>query len=291
MRKNINKLATLVMTGALAASMSFSAFATTGAEDTNKTLTTKVQVDGQIYKMPVSKKILTDGSVYAPNASFCFDVTPVTVEDGVTNTFAVENASETASYNIKSGIDGAVHTTAATFNPAELNLANDYASNFEIWVNAGLFTENGVYKYKLKESNGYYKVEDDDDHITGKKITKISNNNYPGMEYDDNTYYLYVFVTTDDNDKKVVNNIVIEKETFVSEEEGTGKKIYDYTKVYGLVNEYGNEEKPESDDMHDLTIVKELTGNMKGDSDQFKVSLGILSDAVNGEDFHIVKTV
>ena len=265
MRKNINKLATLVMTGALAASMSFAAFATTTSATYNS--------QTKKYEMPVNKKILTDGKTYAPKASFNFKVTPYVCEDAAVESKAFAVNGGTKNLEIKSGVDGAVTVTAADFT-SFTSLADDYTSQFKIQVDATKFEDNGVYKYTLKEYSGY-----------NNTMTENENDNYPGMVYDGTEYSVYVFVVTnkvDGVDVKQVNNIVIEKT-----ENNTS------TKTDELVNIYGEEDPnhPNDDKVYDLTISKEVAGNMGSHGDTFNISLSVESDVTGGESFKVTKYV
>ncbi len=197
MRKNVNKLATLVMTGMLAASMSFSAFATTTPTE-NGAATNGAR--------KITKKVTTDGKTCAPNTKFEFNVSAVVVNsDQDKKDFATTNG--TKNYTIYSGIADAIDDTGAV---AEFSSGNSvsgaYTAEFEVKFIESKFEQPGIYKYNLKETNGGYK----------------------GITYDQkataNGYDMYVFVVKEGN-KNVVKNIVLE---------GENGKIDEIVNDYGL---------------------------------------------------------
>ena len=264
MRKNINKLATLVMTGALAASMSFGAFAnTTGNDSGNVAGATQESVVGTGKTMTVHKKITTDGKTYAPNASFGFTVTPANVTEAETKEFAAKDstgAAVTKTYDIKKGVtDSVEEVTKATFTPG--TVASEYDVTFTVKFNESKFATAGVYKYTLSEEQGVYYVGD-----TKKEAV------YPGMTYDAASYTMYVFVVNDGTTARKVSNIVIMNS--------------DGAKVNALNNMFGD--GTNTDEVYDLTISKVIDGNMGVTGDTFTFDVMVDSD-VDGEKFKIVE--
>ncbi len=270
MRKNINKLATLVMTGALAASMSFGAFAneevpSTTSNDTGSVAgATQESVVGTGKTMTVHKKITTDGKTFAPNASFGFTVVPADVTTKETKDFAAKDstgAAVTKTYDIKKGATDSVKKVAkATFTPGTA-AASEYDVTFTVEFDESKFETAGVYKYTLSEEQGVYYVGDT------KKTTV-----YPGMTYDSASYTMYVFVVNDGTTARKVSNIVIMNS--------------DGTKVNALNNKFGDGST--TDKVYDLTISKVIDGNMGVTGDTFTFDVTVNSD-VDGEKFKIVE--
>ncbi|WP_031551110.1 DUF7601 domain-containing protein [Oribacterium sp. FC2011] len=253
MRKNINKLATLVMTGALAASMSFSAFAVEAES-----------VVGTGKTMTVHKKVTTDGKTYAPNGSFSFTVEAADVTEKETKEFAGTDSdgnAKTETYDIKKGIAAALpegSVTKAKFTPGELS--SEYDATFTITFDETKFTTAGVYKYKLSEDKKFY-IDDNTQSTV----------DYPGMKYDEDSYTMYVFVVNDGTAARKVSNVVI---------------MNNDVKVNELKNEYGD--NTTTDKVYDLTISKKIDGTLGNHSEGFTFDLSVKSD-VAGENFKVVK--
>lgn len=98
----------------------------------------------------------------------------------------------------------------------------------------------GVYKYSFNEETS-------------------SNTN---IKCDTTTKYLYVFVALDEKGDKTV--------TGASMSDGTSKK------VAGITNEYGKDEKG-NDTLHDLTITKDITGDMANVYETFTFKVKVTS--------------
>lgn len=98
----------------------------------------------------------------------------------------------------------------------------------------------GVYKYSFNEETS-------------------SNTN---IKCDTATKYLYVFVALDEKGDKTV--------TGASMSDGTSKK------VAGITNEYGKDEKG-NDTLHDLTITKDITGDMANVNETFTFKVKVTS--------------
>ena len=140
MRKNLNKLATLALSGMMVMSMTAPAFAKT---------------------VNITKRVHTDGMTLAPDTTFNFTVKPATESSDYTYN-GVDNKQHTE--KTKKGIDGAVTVKGATFAPVEKDFGKKgygdkhyyFDSNIEIKVNDNAFTDTGVYEYSLEENNGEY---------------------------------------------------------------------------------------------------------------------------------------
>ena len=267
MRKNINKLATLVMTGALAASMSFGAFADT----------TTTAVDGTVHKKLTVKE---NSNISAPNGKFIFYVTPVDGDVEASREFDVVDGTTTKkmSYDIKKGtndqidIDDVETSTnkkyvKVAFTPSTDTAAFDKTFNLKFKN----FTEAGIYKFQLTESG---KSEFQKKNDNGELETVIAA--YPGVVYDTVTKAVYVFVAQ--NDAKTgyeVKNIVIANDTADNK-----------AKIDTIVNKYGIDDTTTDDDegAYKLTVAKEIAGNMAVASHTFTFNIKVDADAV-GEEF------
>ena len=149
MRRNVNKLATLVMTGMLAASMSFGAFADNeGATGATGTAEQTVQADQTVYEDSVQfKKILTktDSNAPTPTATITF-----TAEAGAA-VAATANTPE-----IKAGV-GTLTFTSAVFN-TNADLTQTITGSFG---NTLPFTEPGIYRYTVTEASDNTAITND----------------------------------------------------------------------------------------------------------------------------------
>ena len=306
MRKNINKLATLVMTGALAASMSFSALAatvpgteTTEGDDTTGSAAVVVEHEnanidagkkannnkdldlvGSGETMTIVKKIKTDGKTYAPNGTFSFEVKEATPDsNGKEKDFAYSyddngtTKTGTKTFEIKAGVkEGVTVQSDAVFTQDNV-LNSEYTAVFKVKADLQKFTNAGVYMYTLKEKNGY----------NGNNAT--TDPKYPGMVYDGTTYTMYVFITntldaSGNVTGRAVSNVVLMK----------GDE-----KVNALVNYYGvnDPDTPDvnEDELYNLTISKVITGTMGSQGDTFHITLNVDSDVAGGESFNVIKKV
>lgn len=99
----------------------------------------------------------------------------------------------------------------------------------------------GVYKYSFNEKTS-------------------SNTN---IKCDTATKYLYVFVALDEKGDKTVTGA-----SMISMSDGTSKK------VAGITNEYGKDEKG-NDTLHDLTITKDITGDMADVNETFTFNVKV----------------
>lgn len=290
MRKNINKLATLVMTGALAASMSFGAFAA-GTGDQTTTSSKVMGVDRAEKTITVTKKVVTDGHTFAPNTSFSFKVEPanITTEE---RKFNVKDGDITIS-NIKQGPEGSItEVSDAKFGPTVdtmTTVAKEYTAPFTVKFDEAAFKGEGlgagVYKYKLTE------VQTSKFSSNG---TVYDNKNefgqYPGMNYDETEYFMYAFVEYNGETPEVKNVVMVKAKNANNTYDNTS--TVSTNKVNELVNYYGvdpeDPENPNKGEAHDLIITKEIKGNARVESDTFTLNIKVDADA-DDEHFEIQK--
>ena len=252
MRKNINKLATLVMTGALAASMSFGAF----ADPIN---------NGEAVTIAKNVTTASGETIKAPQTTFT-----LTVAAGPSTPVKIATATGTETYVVTSGNADQIAAiqrslVAADFTAAKTNenngyevTSNGFKSNFKLTVDADIFSAPGLYSFKLNEVDG----------------------KYTGIKYDTADKVMYVSVVNKMEDGKVVydkttNKPVLEVESVVlastKEETVDGKTILTTTKTSEITNDFGADS--DNNSTHKVIIKKSVTGNAgdKGKDFTFKI--------------------
>ena len=152
MRRNVNKLATLVMTGMLAASMSFGAFAdnegATSVTGATGTAEQTAQAEQTVYEDRVEfKKILTksDSTAPTPTATITFTATAGAAVEATANT-----------PEIKAGV-GTLTFTSAVYNTSA-DLTQTITGSFGDTLP---FTEPGIYRYTVTEASNNTAITND----------------------------------------------------------------------------------------------------------------------------------
>ena len=143
MKKNLNKLATLALTGILMTGMSFGALANDPVE--------------QAPVMSFNKVVTTDPNnyTYAPVTTFDFTVEAGSEEGAKSLQMTTEGNAE--SVYVYAGVEGAVTVGSAEFNGSETMDANgQYTKAVEFTVANESFTKPGVFHYTLTENNNTY---------------------------------------------------------------------------------------------------------------------------------------
>ena len=156
LKKTIRRLGALAMVLAMAVSVFAVSASAVGEEVATYTKVTEF-----------TKKVLTDGKTFKPDTTFTFTVTPV-AEDGTTTV-------DGTAIHYYAGKTGDIRFTDVAFSPAgEGNTPSDkgYTANGNIEVKKGAYTKPGVYAYTVTEVAG----------------------GYDGIDYDDATRYVYVYV-------------------------------------------------------------------------------------------------
>ena len=258
MRKNVNKLATLALSGMMVMSMALPAFAAPGA----------AAAPTQNFSAPVIKKVLyTDGHTYAPATTFHFDV----AFDSATHTFKDGNTTiQDLGTPTDTQDNVAVKVADIAFKPADgLGLPLDeHGRYFErsgnITVDTTKFPGPGYYLFNMTERN----------------------DGYEGIRYDASTYKLLVIITVDASGNK-------HSQVTVSRMNADGSLS---AKTEYVGNNYGRENTPPptperppitpdtpDKDVHDVTIKKVVTGNMVPDlNKKFKLTVTINPTNKNG---------
>ena len=163
MKKNLNKLATLALTGILMTGMSFGALAASDEYGQDEFLT---------------KQVLTDGKTFAPNTTFEFELSAVEDLTDLTSFKGELNGDEVTldSKYLKTTTDdqkNGVTLSSVTFAATDTNTPSaTYEKKSKLTINANTFTEPGIYVFGVKEKD----------------------NSYEGIECDGTEYYLLVSV-------------------------------------------------------------------------------------------------
>ncbi|SFG07990.1 DUF7601 domain-containing protein [Oribacterium sp. WCC10] len=269
MRKNVNKLATLVMTGMLAASMSFSAFADDEVE---------TAAASSVKELTIGKKLTTDKKTYAPETEFMLTVEADDrkKEDASSVQFKkVVNgelkALEGEKYSVTKGTAGQaekITVTGAKFAPftdekdeegnvtatkIEPNSEGEYTSEFKVSIPQDIFDATGVYSFKVTETDS----------------------KYTGIKYDDTTYYMYVSVINEQNEDGsyvyVTDPVTNKKKAVLKIDKNVIIAKADGTKITEITNDFGKS----YDTTHDLTVTNKVTGNAGNQEKKFAVNIAV----------------
>ena len=271
MRKNLNKLATLALSGMMVMSMAVPAFADPG---------TATQQPKQTFDNPVVKKVVyTDGNTYAPNTTFSFNVkwkNDTSFKADATNTVTLSEPTDKTD-NV------AVTVTPIKFSPYLQGMdtvKGTYEAEGKINVDVTKFPGVGYYLFELKEVQG----------------------NYEGINYNNNTYKLLVVIYKDEAD-----NGKLKSKVAVYRDGETGETC---SKSEYIGNNYGKEQPnpnpnpdpkkppydpdPNDEDIHDVTIKKVVKGSMQqGGSFKFTIKVtgddGKSGENQGGQKFKVVK--
>lgn len=268
MRKNVNKLATLALSGVMVMSMAMPAFAFSADELTVK----------------FTKKLYVDGETLAPQTKFNFTIEPATGGETWNYETTLPGGAKSMDHVVtKAGLPGGVKVeAAATFAPTTSphNVFKDADDSingktypyfksdatFKIDENVFAHADYGTYEYTLKE------VDDD----------------YEGVNYSTSEFKLYVMkYHTNDGGHEVdhlITKVVRTKAantTLPAAKQGIGNKVTEIT------NNYGNPtppdtpdtppEKPEkpNDSTHVVHIAKHITGNGSQATQKFKFQVSV----------------
>ena len=186
-----------------------------------------------------------------------------TVSNGEAGILSFDGTNSDVVY--KEGVTGGLTAGAGvTFTPNGSTPQVSYEQTGSFGVDADVFEEGGVYHYVVKEES----------------------TTYEGVIIGGETYDVYLYVYSD-KDELYVGNVVAMKE-------GTTTKA-----DLNFTNNYG---EGDNDSTHDVTIKKNITGNManmkdtfnfnvsvKGAEDEwYKVVVKESAEDIAGEEYHIV---
>ena len=168
MKKNLNKLATLALTGILMTGMSFGALAASDAYEQDEFLT---------------KQVLTDGKTFAPNTTFEFELSAVGNLTNLTSFKGRLSGSDVTldSKYLKTTTEdqkARVTLSSVTFAALDTNAPSaTYEKKSKLTIDENTFTEPGIYVFGVKEKT----------------------NDYEGVKCDGTQYYLLVSVINKEN--------------------------------------------------------------------------------------------
>nr|WP_314635813.1 sortase [uncultured Oribacterium sp.] len=247
MRKNLNKLATLALSGMMVMSMAVPAFA---------------------MDVPFKKVLYTDGKTLAPATEFDFSIKPAA--NGSQWNYTGEDGQPHTATTVPGVAGGVVVKQKAAFAPAEGELGTNvekdangktigaqFESKAIFEVKENLFNDYGVYEYDLKEIDGEYE----------------------GINYSPSEFKLYVykfrnkqnkdeFVTTIERVKDGKGNAVKVKPTEISNNYGR------HTPPDNPDTPPSTPEKP-NDSTHNVVIKKNISGSVANKTEKFKFQVKV----------------
>ena len=254
MRKNLNRLATLALSGMMVMSMAVPAFA---------------------QDIPFQKRVHTDGKTLAPNTTFEFKVTPAAqagtykfVKDG-------KNVTETT----KPGPANGVTITGATFAPeakvfGEKPAADHgiFKSNATIHVDESKFTDLGYYEYDMEEVS----------------------NEYEGIYFTKSKFKIYVLKYVENNATKFITKVVRVKKangdadnTKVEGVDNNYGRELPPPEIPDIppVTPPGPTPPPENpyDTTHEVTVRKRILGKVANHSDKFEFYVTVVPGDRKGQ--------
>ena len=189
-----------------------------------------------IEAVPVQKTVATDGHTYAPDTSFSFRVA-----NGGEGTFEGNVVS--------AGVTGGLAADEnAVFTPSGTTPLASYTVHGSLAVDGSVFTSPGVYHYLVTEVSG----------------------DYEGMDYDNSTYDVYLYVYNSNNGLYVGNAVSVKN----------GDKA-----DLAFTNDYGARE--DNDSTHDITVIKEVTGTMGNKASQ-EFQFAVSVDGGEGEWYQVL---
>ena len=230
MKKNLNKLATLALTGILMTGMSFGSLA---AVENGK-----IQID---------KVLKTDEKTYAPNTTFNLTVSAGTVGSGDIELTTVDGTKETLhSYDLKAGSDD----LATDINDANKNNGATYSAEADGILDKSKWTKKITLDLNTM-LNGEHKVSTPGIYVFSVAESDVA---YEGVEKGKAPTQMMVAVNYKANS---TTELEISSVVFANSEN---------EKVTSLENYYGSED---NDKVYDLTVSKNITGVGSNQSAEF----------------------
>ena len=264
MKKNLNRLATLALSGMMVMSMAMPAMAETS--------------------MKFTKRVHTDGDTYAPNTSFSFkveknDKPSITIGTNTFDNFAVD----------ETGGRKAVTMAPVVFKP-EVNKFGepDFDANNEklgahfdgetsIVIDKSCFPKKGYYFFSLEENKG----------------------DYEGVRYN-KTKYTIVVMKKDDTGSDESFKIIVQKTDDLA---NMDKKVEMIENNYGKHQPPNNPEYPDpdpdpspnphpdptpNDTTHDVIVTKKIAGQSKNANAAFKFTVKVKSSGKSKNEMYKV---
>ena len=253
MRKNLNKLATLALSGMMVMSMAVPAF----AQDVN-----------------FEKRVHTDGKTLAPNTTFNFKVTPA--KQAGSYTYEGKEDKKQHTETTKPGPADGITVTGASFTPKAKKFGDEkgadygiFKSNAVIHVDERKFNDFGFYEYDM--------VEDVNDE-----------NRYEGVYYTKSEFKIFVLKYQEGGEVKFATNVVRVKN---NKGESVNVKVTGVDNNYGRemppsdnpdIPPYNEDPNP-YDTTHEVTVRKKILGKVANQSEKFKFYVTVVPADKKGQ--------
>ena len=253
MRKNLNKLATLALSGMMVMSMAVPAF----AQDVN-----------------FEKRVHTDGKTLAPNTTFNFKVTPA--KQAGSYTYEGKEDKKQHTETTKPGPADGITVTGASFTPKAKKFGDEkgadygiFKSNAVIHVDERKFNDFGFYEYDM--------VEDVNDE-----------NRYEGVYYTKSEFKIFVLKYKEGGQVKFATNVVRVKN---DKGESVNVKVTGVDNNYGRemppsdnpdIPPYNEDPNP-YDTTHEVTVRKKILGKVANQSEKFKFYVTVVPADKKGQ--------
>ena len=259
MKKNLNRLATLALSGMMVMSMAMPAMAETS--------------------MKFTKRVHTDGDTYAPNTSFSFNITKnpaasITIGQNTFENFAVD----------ETGGRTAVKMAPVVFKPVADNLGvSDGAdgAHFDgetsIVIDKSCFPKKGYYFFNLEENKG----------------------DYEGVRYNKTKYTIVVMKKDDTGSDESFKIIVQKTDDLANMDKKVEMIENNYGKLQPPNNpEYPDPDPDPSpnphpdptpnDTTHDVIVTKKIAGQSKNANAAFKFTVKVKSSGKSKNEMYKV---
>lgn len=240
-RKDVKRLTAAVTVGMMLTGMiGMQAFAAEGVEEPTSNLT---------------KVITKEANVYTPNTTFTFKIKSGTAEAATADKDAIYEGPAGGIYFVNqqgtSIGDTAEITSVPTLTDAVSQSGTEVTvGTAKIEYDLSKFTEPGIYRYEVSESQG----------------------SYEGIKYDTSVKYFDVYVVSDDDGNLSVNYAAfIDKNDPKVKDDGT------------FTNDYSSKH----DTLKDLEIKKEVTGN-QGNKTTKAFQFNIKVEGASGEKYNLL---
>lgn len=253
MRKNLNKLATLALSGMMVMSMAVPAFA---------------------QDIPFQKRVHTDGKTLAPNTTFNFKVTPA----GQSGTYTFTKDGVVHNEATKPGPANGVTIEGATFAPEAKKFGDETGANFGIFksnatihVDESKFGDLGYYEYNMEEVD----------------------NEYEGIYFTKSKFKIYVlkYVDTDNVTKFITKVVRVQKangdadNTKVEGVDNNYGREIPPNDTPDIPPYTPPETPPENpyDTTHEVTVRKRILGKVANHSDKFEFYVTVVPGDRKGQ--------
>ena len=253
MKKNLNKLATLALTGAIVAGMSFGAMAQS------------------VDSVAIKKVLETDGKTYAPNTTFTLSVTKGTLETDETTGavksdvyYTDKNGKKQAvkAYDLKNGTTeqaALIVVTGATYSAEQDGILTSDKNEKKITVNV---------KNLLTDENN--KITTPGVYVFGVAETAVK---YEGVEQgSDAPTQMMVVVNYNDEKRLEISSVLFAKDD--------GTKVDALTNYYGAKGEGDDKDK---DKLYNLTLEKIVAGLGANMSQKFEFKVAVKPTNTEGQ--------